>query len=87
MPFEASGRATILGETTGGSSGQPLALNFGDGFAARISAKREMFPDGRPFEGVGIAPDVAVSATPEQMRRGEGPVLARALALAGAKPH
>ncbi len=65
MPFKDNGRAVLVGETTAGSSGQPHRLDLGDRMLAWIGAKRESFPDGAQFEGVGIAPDIAVETTPE----------------------
>jgi carboxyl-terminal processing protease len=79
MPFKDNGRATLIGETTGGSSGQPFVVDLGDGMSARIGAKREEFPDGRTFEGVGIEPDIEVITTAQDIRRGHDPVLVAAL--------
>jgi hypothetical protein len=39
-------RALVVGETTGGSSGQPYMLDLGDGMLVLVGAKRESFPDG-----------------------------------------
>ncbi len=75
MPFKDNGRAIVVGETTGGSTGQPYMLDLGDGMLAIVGAKREMFPDGSPFEGVGIRPDVEVSPTVEDLRAGRDAVL------------
>lgn len=74
----------LVGDTTYGSSGQPVFLDFGNGMRARVSARRAIMPDGQPFEGVGLAPDVYVTPTPVTIAAGEDPVLARALALARA---
>jgi C-terminal processing protease CtpA/Prc len=46
MPFKDNGRALVVGETTGGSSGQPYMLDLGDGMLVLVGAKRESFPDG-----------------------------------------
>ena len=61
-PFKASGRGVLVGEATNGSSGQPYFYDFGNGMSFRVSTKRYMMPDGSPFEGVGIRPDVPVDA-------------------------
>jgi carboxyl-terminal processing protease len=39
-PLKFSGRATIVGEATFGSSGQPYIYDFGNGMTLRIGAKR-----------------------------------------------
>ena len=67
MPFKDNGRAIVVGETTGGSTGQPYVVELGDGMQAIVGSKREMFPDGGRFEGVGIRPDVEVSPTVEDL--------------------
>jgi carboxyl-terminal processing protease len=67
MPLKTSGRATVFGERTYGSSGQPYMHDFGNGMSFRVSTKRMYFPDGTEFEGVGIQPDVEVlSADPDR---------------------
>lgn len=75
MPFKDNHRALIVGEATAGSTGQPFVLDLGNGMIAMIGAKREMFPDGSQFEGVGIKPDLAVTPTVEDFRQGRDPVL------------
>jgi hypothetical protein len=70
-----NGRAIVVGETTGGSTGQPYMLDLGDGMQAIVGAKREMFPDGGRFEGVGVRPDVEVLPTVDDLRSGRDVVL------------
>jgi carboxyl-terminal processing protease len=79
MPFKDNGRALVVGETTGGSSGQPYLLDLGDGMQVFVGAKRETFPDGSRFEGVGIHPDVEVAPGPDDVRAGRDVVLEAAL--------
>lgn len=79
LPFKDNGRATLVGETTFGSTGQPHVVDFGDGMTAYVGARRVRFPDGSPFEGVGVAPDVAAPMSFASM---DGdPALERALQL------
>lgn len=80
-PFKVNHRATIVGGTTGGSTGQPFNKMLGDGFAFRVSTKREYFPDGAEFEGVGVAPDVAIEPTPADLKAGRDVVLTKAKSL------
>ena len=82
MPLKYSGRATVVGETTAGSSGQPYIYDFGNGMLFRVGTKRMYFPDGSEFEGVGIKPDIEVIPTPADIKAGRDPVLERAVALA-----
>ena len=49
-----------IGQTTGGSSGQPLQFKLLPGVYARICAKADEFPDGTEFINIGIKPQVEV---------------------------
>lgn len=81
MPFKDNHRATILGERTAGSTGQPFSRGFGNGMGISLSTKREFLPDGSEFEGVGIAPDVEIQTTVDDLRTGHDPVLEKAYEL------
>jgi carboxyl-terminal processing protease len=81
MPFADNGRALLLGEETAGSSGQPYYEDLGDGMRLMVGMKREFFPDGSRFEGVGILPDVRIVPTADDIRDGRDPELEAAVAL------
>jgi C-terminal processing protease CtpA/Prc len=68
-----------IGEPTYGSTGQPLAFALGGGFNARVCTKKDTYPDGSPFVGVGIQPGIAVSPTVKDVIQQNDPALARAL--------
>ena len=87
MPFKDTRRGVVIGETTTGSSGNPYREELGDGMRVRIGAMRYRFPDGRPFEGIGIEPDVEVPRTVADLRSGRDAILERALTLARATPQ
>jgi len=55
-----SKNVTRVGQNTAGSSGQPLFFEIPKGFTVRICAKRDAFPDGTDFIGIGVKPDVYV---------------------------
>lgn len=78
-PFKNSGRGTIVGETTEGSSGLPYVYDFHNGMILKIAVKRLYFPDGSEFEGVGIKPDVEVHPTIESLKAGRDLILEKAL--------
>jgi carboxyl-terminal processing protease len=82
VSFKDNHRATILGEQTAGSSGQPYQHQFVTGMVFQLSTKREFMPDGAPFEGVGIAPDIQVPLHREDLVSGHDPALDKAIALA-----
>lgn len=74
--------ATIVGEKTFGSSGNPVEHELGQGLSVWLPSWVALDAEGTPFEGVGIEPDVEVLTTDEDLRAGRDPVLARAIKLA-----
>ena len=78
--FKAANRGLIVGTPTGGSTGQPIMIDLGHGYASRICARNEWLPDGTRFIGVGIIPDVMVEETAE-IFSGIDRVLEKALSL------
>ena len=85
IPFKDNHRAIFIGEATGGSTGQPLLVRFQNGMAIRVSTKRDTFPDGSKFEGVGVKPDIEVPTTIADTKSGHDSVLEKALKLAAGK--
>lgn len=77
--FKLMHRGKLIGERTAGGTGQPLAFDLPGGGSARICAKREEYPDGQTFVGVGIAPDIEVKPTVADVRAKRDPALARAM--------
>ena len=61
-----------------GSGFSPGRVTGPGGCGARICTKRDVYPDGREFVGVGIIPDVVVDPF---LTEGEDPVLERALEI------
>ncbi|WP_050406931.1 S41 family peptidase [Massilia sp. NR 4-1] len=79
LSFRAMQRGVTVGAATGGSTGQALHFPLPGGGNARICVKRDLLPDGGKFVGLGIAPQIAVQATLDDVRAGRDPVLERAL--------
>ena len=77
--FDAMQRGKLMGEPTGGSTGWPLAFNLPGGLKARVCMKRDTYPDGREWVGIGLQPDVAVSPKVEDHRAGRDTVLEAAI--------
>ncbi len=73
--MKSAPRATLFGENSGGSTGQPLILKIGSTAWAAITAKRDMLPDGTDIVGVGVPPDVEVHQTISAFRAGRDLVL------------
>jgi C-terminal processing protease CtpA/Prc len=85
--FKLMKRGIILGMPSGGSTGQPFSFALPGGGTARICVKRDSYPDGTDFVGVGVQPDIKVERTVASVRDGSDPVLSRAVqALLTAKP-
>jgi carboxyl-terminal processing protease len=80
MSFDAMERGIFVGGPTGGSTGQPLLMTLPGGGILGVCTKRDQYPDGREFVGVGVQPDIAVAPSVADIRDGRDPVLARALA-------
>ena len=70
---------TRIGEPTYGSTGQPYQFELVGGFTARVCTKKDTYPDGSPFVGVGIKPAIAVSPTVQDFIQHKDPVLDKAL--------
>ena len=81
IPLHASGRAILVGEKTAGTTGQPLIIELPRGGKARICTKRDMYPDGREFVGIGIVPDIEVHPTQKDIYHGRDAILEKALQI------
>ena len=79
--FDAMKRGPIVGEPTGGSTGQPLSFALPGGGSARVCTKHDRYPDGREFVGAGVQPSVLVHPTLADFRAGRDTVLEAALAV------
>lgn len=81
LMMDALPNVTTVGDTTRGASGNPKPFALpGLDVAVRFSTWVDMQPDGAPFEGAGIEPDVKVVAPIEAYREAD-PTLDRALEL------
>lgn len=77
-------RGALVGEATGGSTGQPLAFSLPGGIMARVCTKRDAYPDGTEWNGLGILPTLPVRPTVAALQAGRDPVLEAALRKLGA---
>lgn len=69
---------TKIGVETFGSTGQPLAFQLPGGGLGRICTKKDTYPDGREFVGIGIQPDIRVELSLADFMDGKDPVLEKA---------
>jgi carboxyl-terminal processing protease len=82
MPFKITSRAQLLGENTAGTFSFTTFTQFENGMMLNIPSVRHTFPDGSKFEGIGIAPDVEIHPTVQDLKAGKDVVLDRALKVA-----
>lgn len=76
---ELPDRITLIGETTGGSTGAPLVVDLPNGVVARICTLRPTFPySGKPFFS-GIVPDISVEPSLKDIFNGYDVVKQKAL--------
>ncbi len=59
-PLHGTDRVTLIGKSTGGSTGQPLVLQLNDEFSVRICSRRCWCADGYEFVGKGFIPDIDI---------------------------
>ena len=70
--------AVLVGARSQGSSGNPLPHDLGNGVTVYLPSWQAMTPDGRVWEGKGIAPDIEVDTVPSDFTAAD-PVLGAAL--------
>ncbi len=88
VAFDIAERGLMIGEATGGSTGQPLGFGLPGGGQARVCSKRDTYPDGREFVGVGVIPDREVRPTVADLRASRDPALEAAIeAVKAAAPR
>ena len=80
LDLRAAAPVTVVGDTTGGASGRPLVRELPNGWTYRLSTWVAYTPDGRPYEGIGLAPDVAVRPRPGDWAAGTDRVLEAGIA-------
>jgi C-terminal processing protease CtpA/Prc len=79
VAFDAMDRGKLMGEASGGSTGQPLSFSLPGGGSARVCSKWDSYPDGKEFVGVGVVPDVLVKPTVKDIQTGRDPVVEEAV--------
>lgn len=79
--FDNVKRATLIGQTTAGSTGQPAWLKLKTGGMFMITAKKVTYPNGQEHHNVGIKPDIMIIETLEEKKNKVDKVLSYALNL------
>ncbi len=76
-------QVTVIGDTTGGASGNPAMFSLGRGWQFTVPRWLEYGPDHKPIEGRGVAPQLPISWSPSQYARGRDPLIDAAVGLLG----
>lgn len=84
MMLQQAADCTLIGQPTFGSSGNPKPHDLGNGVTIVLPSWQDLRLDGTCIEGEGIAPDVQVEATEDDLRT-KDPILERALATLRSK--
>ena len=79
VAFDVAKRGIKIGQATGGSTGQPLFFDLTKNGFARICTKKDTYPDGKEFIGIGIKPDVEVKETVLSIQEHKDPALEKAI--------
>lgn len=85
VAYDNSKRGMKIGQKTGGSTGQPISFDLPEGGKMRICTKRDMYPNGKEFVGVGIIPDIEINETIESIQNGRDFVLEKAIEILNEK--
>lgn len=81
VAFDYLKRGKLVGMKTGGSTGQPVSFDLPGGGSARVCGKRDTYPDGKEFVGIGITPDVVVAPTIKGLLSDKDEALDKALEI------
>lgn len=75
--------ATVIGDTTGGASGNPKTISLGNGWSFTVPRWIEFGPDRQPIEWKGIAPSVAIPWAPGAYSAQGDPLIDTAVGMLG----
>ena len=74
---------TVIGDTTGGASGNPKTISLGNGWSFTVPRWIEFGPDRQPIEWKGVAPGVAVPWAPNAYAIEGDPLIDTAVGMLG----
>ncbi len=78
-PLHGTDRVTLIGKSTGGSTGQPLMIKLNNDLSVRICSRRCWCADGYEFVGKGFVPDIEVEETIEDILSSKDTTLEKAI--------
>jgi len=81
VAFDYMKRGKLIGLPTGGSTGMPVPFDLPGGGSARVCGKRDTYPDGKEFIGIGIMPDIVIKKTVKDLLTGTDVAKEKALEI------
>ena len=79
MAFHTLPNVTIVGDATNGAQSTMIGRELANGWKYTIATQQVLLPDGRSYEGIGIAPDIQVRNDMGELQQGQDRVLERAI--------
>ena len=79
MSMREISMVTVIGDTTGGGSGNPLKRELSNGWTYRFSHWQEVTKEKEYFENIGLFPDIPVWIDPVDAASGRDTILDRAI--------
>ena len=76
-------QVTVIGDTTGGASGNPQTFPLGNGWSFTVPRWMEFGPDHQPIEWRGVAPSLAVPWSPRLYESERDPLIDAAVGMLG----
>jgi hypothetical protein len=76
-------QVTVIGDTTGGASGNPATFPLGNGWQFTVPRWFEYGPDRQPIEWRGVAPHLAIAWHPSSYPRERDPLIDAAVGVLG----
>ena len=76
-------QVTVIGDTTGGASGNPATFALGNGWQFTVPRWMEYGPDRQPIEWRGVPPHITIAWTPSQYDSARDPLIDAAVGLLG----
>jgi len=73
----------VIGDTTGGASGNPVTVSLGNGWRYTVPRWMEFGPDRKPIEWRGVAPHVAIAWRPNDYDDDRDPLIDAAMGILG----
>lgn len=79
LMFMSLPNVTVIGDTTGGGSANPIALTLPNGWTYRVSRWIQYTAQKTVFEGTGLPPNIPLWITPADSAAGHDDILERAI--------